>query len=78
MAVPLPVDAHCPWTWPHVQASAKEKNELYRSLWGKEMALFGTLSADDAPQTLAAYFEADSLARPRVLRRLEVRSSRPP
>ena len=52
-------------------ASAEQKNEMYRALWGKEITLFE--QNDDATLvSLAALFEKDPLCKPRVLRRLEI------
>eukprot|EP00966_Prymnesium_polylepis_P148192 3423299-Prymnesium_polylepis.1 len=54
-------------------ANAQQKHAMYRELWGIE---FGLLLAGDAkedsPATLAALFDSDPLARPRVLKRLEI------
>ena len=49
-------------------ASAEQKNEMYRALWGKEITLFE--QNDDATLvSLAALFEKDPLCKPRVLQR---------
>jgi pumilio family protein 6 len=50
-------------------ASNEQRNAMYRTMWGKEMALFQ--DAADAT-TLAELFERDPLSRARVLRRLEI------
>ena len=52
-------------------ASAEQKNEMYRALWGKEITLFEQ-DDDAALVSLAALFEKDPLCKPRVLRRLEI------
>ena len=50
-------------------ATNEQRTELYRALWGKEMTLF---EVEGAVTSLHELFERDPIARPRVLRRLEI------
>ena len=52
-------------------ATGEQRNHMYRAMWGKEMALFGTDANVGQPSSLADLFEADPLCKERVLRRLE-------
>ena len=54
-------------------ASHEEKNALYRALWGKEMTLFAeSEAASFASLAEEGSFTTDPMAKPRVLRRLEI------
>ena len=52
-------------------ATGEQKNEMYRALWSKEMALFDS-GGNLKLTSLAQLFEADPLCKSRVLHRLEI------